>query len=276
MNTPYSSPGKVPVVGSPSVSQHTLSYFALVIALLFFAGCSGSRGTFDRDAAMPAGYPNHSYAQIIDSLTAMPFAVDAYQSEAALVIKSPVQGGSFSASIKHVKDDSLLISISPGLGIVAVRALVTTDSFFVHDRINKELGLGTINAMQRLLPLPADASSLYSAMLGVWLPETGPEWTLSAAQNYYILEDDTRTLFIDPIFWRVVRYVENNEAGTLVEERTFSEFKDYDGVYLPRRLTFRRPGDDTSASLFHRKRTINPSSLSLDFNVSSSVKRVEF
>ena len=248
----------------------------LIGALLLIAGCSSSRGTFDRDAAMPAGYPNHSYAQIVDSLTAMPFTMDAYESEAALVIKSPVQGGSFSASIKHLKDDSLLISISPGLGIVAVRALVTPDSFFVHDRINKELGLGTIDAMQRLLPLPADASSLYGAMLGTWLPEIGPNWTLSAAQNYYILEDDTRTLFVDPVFWRVVRYVENNEAGTLVEERTFSEFKDYDGVYLPRRLTFRRPGDDTSASLFHRKRTINPSSLSLDFNVSSSVKRVEF
>ncbi|MEM8487356.1 MAG: DUF4292 domain-containing protein [Bacteroidota bacterium] len=256
--------------------MHAISCCLLAGVLLFLSGCSGSRNAIDRSEAMPAGYPNHSYAEIINNLTAMPYTVEGYSSEAALVIKSPVQGGSFSASIKHIKDDSLLISISPGLGIVAVRALVTKDSFFVHDRINKELGIGTINAMQRLLPLPADARSLYGAMLGVWLPETGPDWELSSGDSYYILKDDTRTLFIDPVFWRVVRYVENNEAGTLVEERTFSEFKDYDGFFLPRRLTFRRPGDDTSASLFHRKRTINPTSLSLDFNVSSSVKRVEF
>ncbi len=274
MNHTTTTPGLVLL--STRSRLHTLSSCLLAGALLLLAGCSASRKAIDRNEAMPAGYPNHSYSEIVENLTAMPYDIAAYSSEAALVIKSPVQGGSFSASIKHVKDDSLLISISPGLGIVAVRALVTQDSFFVHDRINKELGIGTISAMQKLLPLPADASSLYGAMLGVWLPNIDANWELTADKTYYILKDDTRTLFIDPVFWRVVRYVENNEAGTLVEERTFSEFKDYDGVYLPRRLTFRRPGDDTSASLFHRKRTINPTSLSLDFNVSSSVKRVEF
>ena len=253
----------------------------LVLAVLtatILAGCSGSRGVTISDRDLPDGFPNHSYEQLISQLEERPYDLTSYTSESALAIKSPVQSGSFSASITHRKNDSLLISISPGLGIVAAKALVTSDSFYVHDRINKELGIGTIGDMQRLLPLPADTESLYDAMLGTWLPETTSDWELTAEKSYYILKEPNgeRTLFIDPTQWRVVRYVQNDADGKLIEERTFAEFDDFDGFLLPRRLTFRRPGDETSASLFHRKLTINPAALSFDFDVNKSVKRFNF
>ncbi len=227
---------------------------------------------------MPVGFPNHSYNEIIQLISNQPIDITGYESESALAVKSPKQSGSFSASISHKKNDSLQISISPGLGIVAVKVLITPDSIYVHDRINKELGIGTLDDMQRMLPLPTDPTSLYGAMLGLWMPESSVLWELTAEKGYYILKEpgNRRTMFIDPIFWRIARYVENDAQGVLVEERTFAEFEDYDGIYLPRRLTFRRPGDDTSASLYHRKLTINPTALAFDFNVSSSVKRVNF
>ncbi len=250
----------------------------IIAGFVFLTGCSGSRGVINPGGDLPAGFPEHSQAEILQLLSNHPIDVTAYQSESALAVKSPVQSGSFSASIKHRKNDSLLISISPGLGIIAVRALVTADSFYVHDRINKELGVGTISDMRRLLPLPADSETLYSALLGLWLPESIDSWELTAGNSYYILKepDNRRTLFIDPVHWRVIRYIENNTSGELVEERTFAEFEEFEGIYLPRRLTFRRPGDDTSASLYHRKLNLNPSALLFDFNVSKSVKRVNF
>ncbi len=206
------------------------------------------------------------------------FPIDAYTAESALAVRSPAQSGSFTAEISHRKNDSLLISISPGFGIIAVRALVTPDSFYVHDRINKELAIGTINDMQRLLPLPTDAEILYNSMLGIWAPESTDNWELTADKSYYIFREpgDRRIIYVDPIYWRIVRYIENNPDGSLLEERTFSEFEDFDGMYLPRRLTFRRPGDDTSASLYHRKLTLNPPVLTFDFEVSNSVRRSHF
>lgn len=204
--------------------------------------------------------------------------IDAYQAESALSVRSPVQSGSFSASIRHRKNDSLLISISPGFGIVAVRALVTPDSFYVHDRINKELAYGSIETMRRLLPLPVTSSALYAAMLGLLQPDSLENWQLTASREYYIIKDSQERVAytIDPLLWRVLRYEERDAAGNLIEERTFSEFEAFDGVYLPRRLTFRRPGDDTAASLYYRKLTVNPPELSLDFNVNASVKRTSF
>ena len=204
--------------------------------------------------------------------------IDAYKAESALSVRSPVQSGSFSASIQHRKNDSLLISISPGLGIVAVRALVTPDSFYIHDRINKELSSGSIETMRRLLPLPVTSSALYASMLGLLEPDVSENWQLTANREYYIIKDPQERISytIDPLLWRVLRYEERDAAGNLIEERTFSEFEAHDGVYLPRRLTFRRPGDDTAASLYYRKLTVNPQELSLDFKVNPSVKRTSF
>ena len=252
-------------------------HIVALISFVFFAGCSGSRSTVKKDN-IPAGFPNHSIGQILDLLAQDPHAVDAYKAESALSVRSPIRSGSFSATIQHLRNDSLLISISPGLGIVAVRTLVTPDSFFIHNRIDKELTLGAIRDLQRLLPLPVSAEILYATMLGRIVPETNGNWILSSNNQYYFLkaEDNRFSYTIDPTVWRVVRYEERSPNDELVEERTFSEFESFDGMYLPRRLTFRRPGDDTAASLFYRKISINPTDLNLSFQVDASVPRLTF
>lgn len=275
---PLSSPATTVLRFMPQVLPIPRFFLVVLVLLVFSAGCKSSSGIVDRDANMPAGYPNHSAAEISQLIRVATLPADAYQSESALAVRSPVQSGSFSASISHRRNDSLMISISPGLGIVAVKALVTPDSFYVFDRINKELVIGTLEDMQRLLPLPSESDVLYRSMLGIWVPETTEDWELTADKGYYTLKEpgNRRILFIDPVYWRVVRYIENNPDGSLLEERTFAEFEDFDGMYLPRRLTFRRPGDDTSASLYHRKLTLNPSALTFDFSVSNTVRRSHF
>ena len=257
--------------------QNELALKLLVfIAILSLSACSGSRSTMNNDLALPSEFPNHTLDQIRTNLAILPLPLDAYKAETAFSIRTPSQSGSFSASISHKKNDSLLISISPGLGIVAVRTLVTPDSFFVHDRINKELTLGRLESLQRIFPLPSSSEAIYASMLGLLTPEENEDWELEVGNRYYTVSQPTlnTSFIIDPIYWRVVRYEERSASGSLLEERTYSEFDDIDGVFLPRRLTFRRPEDDTAASIYYRDLTINPSSLSFDFNVSSSVQRI--
>ena len=114
-------------------------------------------------------------------------------------IKVPAQSGNFSADITHRQNDSLYITISPGMGIEAVRALITPDSFFVHDRINREMSFGSIQFLRRILPFPAASDTLYAAMLGMMAPwvllhvrrQTDRRRALSSG------EDDARRGFLD-------------------------------------------------------------------------------
>ena len=248
---------------------------AVIFAICFISACSGSRPVFDSDVDLPEGFPNHSLEQIQQNLTTLSVPIDSYKAESALSIRTPARSGNFSASISHRKDDSLLISISM-LGIQGVKTLVTPDSFYVHDRINKELTLGRLESLQSILPLPVTSESLYASMLGLLSPENLGTLELSSDPRYYTIAipEENKKFTIDPVYWRVVRYEERSSSGSLIEERTFSEFDDIEGVYLPRRLTFRRPMDDTAASLYYRDLNINPRSISFDFDVRSSVKRI--
>ena len=254
------------------------SSITILALLVVSAGCRSTRPIISDDAASGSDFPNHSVEEIQNRLQQHPVDLNAYSAESALSIRSPIRSGSFAASVQHVKNDSLLISISPGLGIVAVRALVTPDSFYVHDRINRELTVGGIQDMQKMLPLPVSSEMLYASMLGLIEPDPALRWQLSQSGNYYLLKDESGRIsyMVDPVLWRVVRYEERSAAGELVEERTFSEFESFEGMYLPRRLTFRRPGDETSASLFYRKLSVNPSDMKIEFQVSSSVPRISF
>jgi hypothetical protein len=248
---------------------------ATLALTLFALGCRTTRPAVEPPPA--DRFPNHTMDEVRLALaSAQPIAVAAYRAETALSLRSPAQSGSFSAEIRHRANDSLLISVSPGFGIVAVRALITPDSVFIHDRINKELAFGSVEAVGKFLPLPTDPSVMYQAMLGSLEPDSSVDWQLSSAGAYYRLADPAgrRAYTIDPQHWRVVRYEERDGAGGLVEERTFSEFERYTTAYLPRRLTFRRPADDTAAILYYRSITLNPPDLEFDFRIGSSVRRV--
>ena len=247
----------------------------LISTVILLSACSGSRPVFDTDVELPEGFPNHSLEEIQQNMTTLAVPVESYKAESALSIRTPARSGNFSASISHRKNDSLLISISM-LGIQGVTTLVTPDSFYVHDRINKELTLGRIESLQRILPLPATSETLYATMLGLLTPEDLGTLELSSDPRYYTIAipEQHKKFTIDPVYWRVVRYEERSPSGSLIEERTYAEFDNVEGVYLPRRLTFRRPGDDTAASIYYRDLNINPNQISFDFKVNSSIDRI--
>ena len=264
----------MPMLSSRSSALYL--YCTLFIIAITLASCSGSRKSIDTPAELPSEFPNHTLAQIYSNLNRLSVPLHSYEAETSLTVRSPARNGSFSAKIWHRENDSLLINVSPGFGIVAVKTLITPDSFFVHDRINRELTVGQLASLQSILPLPVTSEDIYASMLGLLAPEESDDWDLKSDSRYYTLSGSmsNQSYFIDPVYWRVVRYEERSSSGSLIEERTFSEFENVEGVYLPRRLTFRRPGDKTSASIYFRDMNINPNALSFDFNVSPSVKRI--
>ncbi len=90
------------------------------LALLLF-GCASPRPAIDR--AVPEGFPHHSLDQILLYLRSSGDTLTTYEARAAVSLRSPGGGGQFSAEMEARRDDSLFVSISPGLGIEAARAL---------------------------------------------------------------------------------------------------------------------------------------------------------
>ena len=154
-----------------------------------------------------------------------------------------------------------------------MRVLVTPDSFYVYDRIKKRLTYGSRRSAAAALPAALTVEDIFGNLTGTLLPSPAVEWDVEPDSSYYHLTNARRTYVVDPATWRVVRYEEHNRSGQLVDQRLFSAFDRFGDLYLPRRLVFRRPQEETTAALYYRDITLNPEQLQFDLRVSSSAER---
>ena len=248
-----------------------------VLLLLLLAGCSHTRPVPRLDTTLPSTFPNHDAAAIAQQIGLSADTLQAFRAKASFAVDSPNRSGRFTADIRNRRGDSLYMSISPGLGIEAARVLVTPDSIFFYDRLKKRVTAGSLAEAGDLLAMPVTAADLFHNLLGLLAPSPDVDWQVAADSAYYHLRNPagTQHYTVDPALWRVIRYEERTPEGELIDERRFSEFDVFHGVYLPRRLTFRRLDQSSTASLFYRDLDLNPSDLSFDLKVSSDAERVQ-
>lgn len=247
-----------------------------LLTLLVLAGCAGSRRAADRPPDRPAAFPYHTVEQIEAYLVPLSDSLTAFRAKANFAFNTPWQRGRFSGDVLHRRDDSLYVSLSPGMGIEAARALVTPDSFYLYNRIDREVIVGSMDQAQAYLPALFAADDLFRNLLGIPAPEPDVAWRLDADSSYYYFEspDGLRTYTIDPSIWRVLRYEERAPDGTLVEDRVYLEWDQIEGLYLPRHMIYRRPMDESTATIYYRSISLNPSSLSFDLRLSSNTTRI--
>ncbi|MEX0822152.1 MAG: DUF4292 domain-containing protein [Rhodothermales bacterium] len=242
--------------------------------VILFAGCSGPRPALERE--MPSAFPHHTVYQIRSLLTSSSDSLTSFRARSSLAYQTPDGGGSFSADIRDRRGDSLFVSISPGLGIEAARALVTPDSFFFYDRIKNRLLFGALSDTSGILPEPFTSEDLFGSLLGLQAPASDESWSVDADDAFYYLRDPEglTEYVIDPAHWRVVRYEKRNSSGEVTHLRRFSEFDDFSGVVLPRRLEFEQPLEGSRASIYYRSITLNPQTLRFRLDVRDSTERI--
>ena len=254
-----------------------LLWLALVSTVLWMAACT-PKPPPDLQTDLPDAFPNHTVEDIRTRIRLSSDTLTSFRADARLLIESPERSGRFGADIRDRRGDSLYLGISAGgLGIKVegARALVTPDSFFFYNRLGKELLYGSLDQAGDQLPSVLTGDNVFLNLLGIVAPEPDVRWELETDSAYYYLRnaDGLRSYQIDPGFWRVVRYEERTSDGSLVEERVFSRFGEFDGVFLPRSVLLRRPGEASSVSLFYNSITLNPPALSFDLRVSSDAER---
>ncbi|QXD14724.1 DUF4292 domain-containing protein [Rhodocaloribacter litoris] len=245
----------------------------LLTTLLLGAGCAGTRPPH---APLPGTFPNHTAAQILANLRLSPDTLVAFRATASISVRTPAQGGSFTAEMQHRRDDSLLLRIRGTFGIEAGQALLTPDSFFVYDRLNNQLLYGPVDRAGDFLPAPVTTGDRFAALLGLLVPDPDISWQVRADERYYYLsEPEGRIAYVvDPAVWRVIRHEVRSASGTILEDRVYAEFERFGALYMPRRIVYRRPPDDVFAALYYRTLTLNPPLQPFTLKVDASARRI--
>ena len=258
------------------VANMTRKVHYVLVATGAIYGCASSASPMV--GSLPVEFPHHTAPQIIHRLAAPGDSLTAFHAQTTITVRGPEQGGTFQASIHERRGDSLHASVSLGIGLAGAQVLATPDSFFLYDLLRKRVQVGPLSAVKAYVPHLWPRDDWLENLLGLMSPAEDVPWTVETDESqshYYLRDPSNRTLFvINPSLWRVVRYEETDEADRLVERRVFSEFESFDGMVLPSRLMFQRPGESTRASVHYRSLTPNPGESSFSFDVPKDFKRI--
>ena len=258
--------------------RHTRSALGLLTAALWFAGCSGPLVRNAPDAEAPADFPNHSAAQIIQHVTAATNGVAAFSSEARVEIESPSLSQGVGASLRASLTDSVYASLRGPFSISVGRGLVTADSFFAYDRLNRRFYLGTLGTADRYVPGAGEPGVLARTLIGHLVPEIEVPWQVTPTAAMYVLNEPgtayRRRCTVDPALWRVTAYEELAPNGTVLSRRTFSAFDVIEGRVAPRQIILASPPDGLEVTIEHQRLTLNPEELTFPFQRPSDVETI--
>lgn len=244
---------------------------SLLLVLLVGAGCSAGPLVLDApEDATPTGYPGHSVGQILAAVEASVAPVQRVAADGDLALTSPEETQNATFSFRARLVDSLTVVVRGPLGVEGGRGLVTPDSFYVSDRINRQFLLGPVDAADRFVPGAGSSERIARAVLGLLVPEDDVEWALTAEDGRYRLLGrlpdgaGNREYTVDPALWRVVRVRDFDVSGQRVALQEAEAFDTVEGVVLPRRV--RLQGGGTTIQLEHRRLVVNPTDLRLRFS----------
>lgn len=249
---------------------------------VILSGCGSSSPTAD-DPRLPDRFPDHSVDQIRQEILRTSDTLRAFSAKARISIRSPEKNQSFNAVVRQRRADSLFMRFS-AFGIEGGRLLLTPDSVFFFDTRKGVLRTGPASAVRQIFPAPISSDELFESMLGLIAPDSSTQWSIQADSTFYYVSTDGSVssashksrYLVDPIRWRVVRYVRQNADGTVLEKRHFSDFRFTEGILIPHRVVFRRPADDLSANVSYEEVNLNPSDLSFSLDVPARIPRRPF
>lgn len=249
---------------------------ARLACLVGLAGLLTACGSTKPIAIPPAeGFPNHDAQAILAHLPTPDSLWGSFEADMAVAYSMPGDKGSLNARVAYRRADSTLLRFRAPLGIEVLRALVTQDSLFVYNRLERKLYYGARDVGVQALPMAFRYTEVAAALFGY--DELGTStWTVRADSNRYVLTsaDGLRTVHVDPGRWRIVAVDERDASGMIVEQRRFADFERIDGQYVPQRIVTWRPGEELRASITIRRLIPDPDQLSFDLGLRNDIQRI--
>lgn len=265
-----------PTRQSSRTSLHSVWLWFLVFSMAA-GGCASTGPGVGLDASLPDRFPNHTADDILDRLPAYPAAMSRLFAESRIALSSPEERGRFSAKISYLHPESLFVRVTFPLGIEGARVLVTPDTAWVYDRIEKVVWTGSPDRVAAVLPGAVAGLRLVEMATGFERIDPDIAWNVRTDSTLYILTspDETTRYTVDPARWRIVAVRLQDEAGSTLEQRWYSDFAQVGEVVVPRRMALSRPPEDLRISMALQRLELSPSMLTFRLDTASDAQWID-
>ena len=139
-----------------------MSKTPLALLLLVTVVAIGCRATRTKNIT-EAGHPDSTTTLLAKNY----FTYDWFAAHAKITVLNDEGKTDFAANIRAKNDSAIWISITPGLGIEVARVLMTRDSVYVIDRLNKKFYSRGYDMLQDYTAMPVDLETMENILAGV-------------------------------------------------------------------------------------------------------------
>jgi hypothetical protein len=230
-------------------------------------------------ATTPSGLPQITTQALLDSVNGNSFDL----MSAKLSVSHSNQKGTqnFGARVRVKKDSIIWLSITPALGIEAVRVVITPDSIKMLNRIEQKYFIESFQKTNELLQLQITYPILQAVLLGDFVAIYNDSlYKLTPLVDLYTLvADNTKTVAsnatvkmqqrteFDPSIWRITRTILQNQSRNEQILAQYSDFQRIGPKVFPSTMNFRTQGKDNIAVDVNWSKIEEKTTLRFPFNV---------
>lgn len=252
-----------------------LSIIAVFFLISVLFGCKTGQM-----ATKPSGLPTITTTQLLDS-------VRAHSSYEFLSAKLSVNHStedktqSFGVRARLKKDSIIWLSITPGLGIEAIRVVITPDSIKMVNRLEQKYFSESFERTNELLKMEVSFEILQSTLTGEFVRLYNEDtYLLKPLVDLYTLEAKSDKISssdaplkleqrteVDPSIWRVTRSVLRNPPRNEQILAEYFEFQQLETMIFPVSMRFRTQGKENIAVDLSWSKIEEKTTLRFPFNI---------
>ena len=252
-----------------------LSIIATFLAVSVLFGCKTSQM-----ATTPSGLPTITTTQLLDSVRAN----SSYEFLAAKLSvnhSTEEKTQSFGVRARLKKDSIIWLSITPGLGIEAIRVVITPDSIKMLNRMEQKYFSESFERTNELLKMEVSFEVLQSALTGEFVRLYEEDmYLLKPLVDLYTLEAESERISstsaslkleqrteVDPSIWRVTRSVLQNPSRNEQILAEYYDFQQLETMVFPTSMRFRTQGKENIAVDLKWSKIEEKTTLRFPFNI---------
>jgi hypothetical protein len=142
-------------------------FFLFILSVLIFSSCKTSKKIV---VSAPLKLRGANVIQVFDSVSSHQFSFNWLALKASVEYTIQNESESFDINLRVRKDSAIWLSVTPLLGIEAVRILVTRDSLSILDRVHKTYSVHDFNYLDSLLKTTINFEIIQAVMVGNYFP----------------------------------------------------------------------------------------------------------
>jgi hypothetical protein len=208
-----------------------------------------------------------------------------FSSKANIHYKDDDEDLQANALLRMKKDSIIWINVNAGLGIEALRAIITPDSIVVVDKIKKRYVVYDFASLSKRYNFNLDFKLLQDIILGNLIKEKSDSDMVTKESTYVVLTQkqnkDIIESFINQNLSKVQKLQVSEPGTSNLLSVDYSGFEDVEGRKIPKNVafdldyTFLGKKYNVSIDINHQKTEFSDKGIKFPFNIPAKYERVE-